>query len=430
LTELIVLIGMVGLAACALVALEGFARAPVLVAGLILFHGAASITFAHVQGPVISVASITVFVPDLLFALVAGAAFVRMLGLRRLAFPQIGLVIIAGLALFSAARGAAEDVAGSVNEFRGMLYFLSGALYFVTVEPTKEFLRKVTQYLYAAAILILATSILFWIAFLTGISLPEFIATAHETDGFRVVHADRTILFAQASLIALPAWQQSYAHGHRLERFLAIIFIPAILIMQWRVIWILFIAGLAVAGWRGLALGRKVLIPVIGTALVALLLLPSIFAAGDAPSLDESLGAQATTADTFFWRVEGWRALAGSGAESTSEVFLGAPYGRGKLRVINEQEITSQAHSFYLDHYLRHGLLGLIALVLLYLWAIRRLWTTKNGNEQPGLTNPQMVLVIAVTQLIIFITFTPGMEQGLLAGIVLSVALKGTTRPV
>jgi hypothetical protein len=429
LTELIVLIGMVGLAACAIVALEGFARAPTLVAGLVLLHGAAWITFAPVQWPVIALASITIFVPDILFSLVAGAAFIRILGLPRLAFPQVGLVVIAGLALFSVGRGATENVANSVNEFRSMLFFLSGALYFVTVEPTKEFLRRVTQFLYATALWILSTSIVYWLAFLSGISLPEFIATPHE-DGFRVVAADRTILFAQASLIALPAWQQGYARRHPLERFLAIIFIPAILIMQWRVIWILFIVGLAVAGWRGLAVGRKVLIPVIGTALVALLLLPSIFAGGDAPPLDESRGTQATTTDTFFWRVEGWRELASSGAESTSEVVLGAPYGRGKLRIINDKEITTQAHSFYLDHYLRHGLMGLIALVILYLWAMRRLWTTKNGRDAPGLTSPHMVLVIAVTHLLIFITFTPGIEQGLLAGIVFSVALKSTTRPV
>lgn len=419
--EILFAVSMLGIAACAVFVLVLLPRAPAVVAGVILIHGGVSSIFD--PGAILTLGSITVYLPDIIYGLVAGAAFIRILGLFRLSLPQVALVAIAGLALFSVARGAGEDTATAINEFRLVFYFLCAALYFVTVEPTKEFLERVTHLIYAAALLILGTSLVFWAAFLTGASLPDFIAPPYE-GGFRAVHAASALILAQACLIALPAWRLRQDSKRVFERYLVFILIPAVLLLQWRVVWILFLVGLAVAGSRDLALGRKVLVPVIGTVVVGFLVLSMVFVGGDSPSLEKSLGTTATTADSLFWRIEGWRELTAKGPESTSEVFLGAPYGRGWERVIGEEEVTAPPHSFYLDNYLRHGLIALVFLVLLYWWAIRHLKAAAGDRSGPGLVNPNMLLVLLTSQLIFFITFSPSPEQGLIAGIAFSAALK------
>jgi hypothetical protein len=418
--EIVVAVALVGAATCAVLLLGALARAPAVVAGLILLH--LGIFTLIDPGEIITVASITIYPGDIVYGLVAGAAFVRILGLPRMALPQLFVVTLAGLALFSVARGVGVDAASTLNEFRSPFYFLAAALYFVTVEPTKEFLRTVTYLFYTAAFLILSAAVVLWAAYLTGASLPEIIADPNE-GGFRVVHADHAIVIAQACLMALYSSRLRDGRGRSFERVLPFVFIPSIVLLQWRVVWIAFFVGLVVGALRSRTLVAKALIPVAGTATVALLVLPMIFAGGDTPSFENTFEERLSTADTFFWRVEGWRELTDDGAESASEIVLGAPYGRGFDRVVAGRDVTTQPHSFYLNHYLRHGLIGLAALLLLYFWVVRHLKDINSDRFAAGLANPNILLMLVASQLVLFITFSPSSEQGLIVGIAAGVML-------
>lgn len=414
-----VAIGAVVFLACAVVALEWLARTPALVAGAILIH--AGLTTMVSLSAILAFGSITVYLPDVIYGLTFGAGLVRIISLKHLPSSRAAIAALAALALFSVARGAVEDFARSINEFRLMFYFLSGALYFVTVEPTREFLERVTRIFYAAALLTLTGTIILWAASFSGASLPDLWTDPYE-HGFRVVHGTHALLLAQACLIALPAWRLR-ARGNRVfERYLVLLLIPAVFVLQWKVVWILFLGGLALVGARDLALGRKLLIPLVVVAMVSLFILPAVFGVSDV-SLVESL-SERTNPGTFLWRVEGWDALLESnGPQSISEFFFGAPYGRGWERIVDEQERTTQPHNFYLDNFLRHGLLGVALLVLVYIWAIRRLMTGRDYGSVSGMASPGMWGVLLVTQLVFFVTFSAGAEQGVIAGIGLTVAL-------
>ena len=423
--DIILIIGLIGASFCAVLVLELFARAPLAVAGTVLVY--AGLTTIFTVDFRLAFGSITVYPPDIIFALVGGAALVRFLGLPRLSFAHIALLALTGLALFSVCRGAVTDVASAVNEFRSMFYFLSGALYFVTVAPTKTFLDGATRWFYAGALLTLLGTLILWSEFLTGVPLPEVLADPWE-GGFRVVTASKAMILAQAALIALPAWLSRNRTEWRFERFLPIILIPAVFLLQWRVVWIAFVVALCVMGVKNRTLGMKLLVPILATLAASVFLLPKVFSGDDAPSLSDSFETTTETAEgTLLWRVEGWSELAEDGPRSGSEVVLGAPYGRGLERVIADTEVTSQAHSFYLDHYLRLGLLGLVVLVLLYAWLVRRL-VSLPGGPSPGLSNPTVLLAVVVTQLINFITFTPGPVQGVVAGIALGFAARAHSR--
>lgn len=421
--DIALIIALIGAATCAIFALELLARNPMLVAGLILLYGGITTIFRIDFR--LATGSITIFPPDIIFSLVAGAAFIRFLGLPRLSFVQMCLVGLGLLGIFSVARGASPDIATAVNEFRSTFYFLAGTLYFATVHLTEPFLGGLTKLLFVTALLMLTGSVILWGEFFTGASLPEIFENPWE-GGFRVITADRAMILVQATLVALPAWLMR-KRGGSLERYLPFLLVPAILLVQWRVIWVMFVLGLIVLSVRYKTMTIKVIAPLVVTLALAVFLLPKVFSGDDTPSLRESFETTTESAEgTFLWRVEGWRELTKGGPESASEFFLGAPFGRGLDRVVQGKEITTQAHSFYVNTYLRMGLIGLVLLVLAYGWAIRRLVSMRNP-EAVGLADPTIMLVIVITQLIIFITFTPGEEQGLLAGIAFSFAAHGVT---
>jgi hypothetical protein len=277
--------------------LQLFATLPMLSAVLVLGLSALLTLVSQDLVPQIAIGSVSVYLPDVLFALLAGAAFVRVLGMRRWSLGQRALLVVCLLAVFAALRGVTVDVQPALNEFRSAFYFLAGAMYFATVTEAEWALRALTAAFVAAAGVVLLTAVLLW-----GPS-PDFVAAPYEP-GFRVIHAERALLLAQALLLTTPAWFR--AGGRWPTRCLSVAFLVGVVLLQHRTVWVAAAAGLLVAARRDPRVGRAVVVLMIVASSVAVGLQVFVFTGGDSPSLTRSLEDKTSVVDTFVWRVGGW----------------------------------------------------------------------------------------------------------------------------
>jgi hypothetical protein len=63
------------------------------------------------------------------------------------------------------------------------------------------------------------------------------------------------------------------------------------------------------------------------------------------------------------------------------------------------------------------------------LWLIRHLKDINSDRFAAGLANPNILLMLVASQLVLFITFSPSSEQGLIMGMTLGVVLKSRGAP-
>ena len=97
----------------------------------------------------------------------------------------------------------------------------------------------------------------------------------------------------------------------------------------------------------------------------------------------------------------------------------------GGLRIRGEWE----AHDFYIEILLRTGALGLLALLALTLGLLVATW--RRSTEDAGVFGSGVLAALLMMQLIWFITWAPGIEQGIVTGIAISLARGPTTyRPL
>jgi O-antigen ligase len=95
------------------------------------------------------------------------------------------------------------------------------------------------------------------------------------------------------------------------------------------------------------------------------------------------------------------------------------------LRIRGEWE----AHDFYIEILLRTGALGLLALLALTLGLLVATW--RRSTEDAGVFGSGVLAALLMMQLIWFITWAPGIEQGIVTGIAISLARGPTTyRPL
>lgn len=123
-----------------------------------------------------------------------------------------------------------------------------------------------------------------------------------------------------------------------------------------------------------------------------------------ADSFAETQGANST----FSWRVLGWQELM-DGSKTLTEWLLGSPFGSGYDRWVGGVVISVSPHDYYLHVALRLGAVGLLTLLALYVLVWQRLGSGGNGS-------PALRLVV-VSQLVLFVSYSPFPEQGILLGL-------------
>ena len=95
---------------------------------------------------------------------------------------------------------------------------------------------------------------------------------------------------------------------------------------------------------------------------------------------------------------------------------IGDPFGSRFAGTV----LTSNPHNFYIDIMLRAGIPGLIALLVLTAGVMRALWRTP--APATGLLDAGMMPALLVMQLVWYLTWMHGSEQGIVTGLAMAMA--------
>jgi O-antigen ligase len=130
--------------------------------------------------------------------------------------------------------------------------------------------------------------------------------------------------------------------------------------------------------------------------------------------------AQADNTGSVAWRVEGWAVLISQWAKSSMNWFTGEPFGTGFLRVVEGSNVVAGPHNFYVEMLLRTGIAGLLALFALTAGLLIATW--RKSMPDAGVFGSGVLAALLMMQLVWFVTWTPGIEQGIVTGIAISLA--------
>ncbi len=428
-SPLVLAFGALGVAFFGIVLLEALVRRSTLAAGLLLFLTVVEVTLREPLS--VPLEALTIYATDMLSAALLAATAARLLRLGRLTVLQRWLLLFGLLALFSLARGALEfGLQPAGNEFRKFFAFASAGLYFSTVPAIREHYDRIALVWLAASAFFLGLALFRWGALAAGLS-----GGVYGPGGtMRVMVAAETLLLVQAFFITLPLWRR---HPWPPLRWAAPALLAAVVLLQHRTVWAIVLTGIALYALQDRAI-RKSLVYLVATALVAGLVLSVAFFDDGQRGATEQLSGSATNPDTLAWRYEGWQdLLSDSGPDGVYEFLVGQPFGTGWDRRISGQTIEVSPHNFYIESYLRVGVVGAAALVLLYATAARRLRRAGPGSSahdahsSPSELMPaRLLLVLLVTQITYFLTYAPDFPQGILFGLMIGAAAARVRRPV
>jgi O-antigen ligase len=416
----LLLLGLVlaAVAGVGIVVVEVLVRRAELGAGLLL---GATLLNAVLVSRVPSVTlpgGIRIQVHDVAFALVLGAGILRVLRTPRFSSFQRWVLVLGVMLALSLTRGAmAFGPQHSVAEFRLFLPYLSGVLYFATFPPSAWLNDRIGRLWLATSVPMVVLVVLRWLDIFAGIHLgvpkEQFGADA----AIKVLDGPYTFFLASAALLTVPSWQLHDERARRLTRLGALLLLFVVLLNR-RTVWLTMIIGIAVLMVRGRRLRRRVVAMVIGAVLLTV---AAYIALGGSDTEEGPVARPAVGTGTLDWRVQGWTELLGGLSKGPVEWLVGEPLGSGFEREVQGSEDTGEPHNFYVTTVLRTGLVGLVALIALTGGLLRALWRTPPGTGR-GLLAPGVFPALLAMQVVWFLTWIPGMEQGVVTGLAIGLA--------
>lgn len=401
----------------------GLATSPAAGAAWVLFASLLQAAFVFV--PSINL-GINIFVGDLVSVLLGMALVIRgarypwasAIGRAWLVF---GIFMIASFLLGVARFGAGR--AGS--DFRTyFFYFWTGVAYFLTFEMSPAQLRRIRSVFICAALLIVSLACIRWVAELGDISLGAFGAAFRDGKRFRVVSAGQTVIIAVGALFLLQRWlTRESGFG---AAALAMLMLLAVMVLQHRSAW-----GAVVLGLAGLiALQRKQLGRSGGAALWVVLgvvaVLVPLLLLGLGGDVQQSVGGSVQEAvsdrSTFVGRIEGWRSLLAEwSASGVRSYAIGQPFGSGYLREQQGTMVSWTPHNYYVHVLVRTGVIGLLALLFVFVLAGVRLFAARSGGLAPWVP---ILVAFLMLELAYFVPYSANFEQAIYCGMALAVAAR------
>ena len=370
---------------------------------------------------------VQLFLPDLLFLLIGAAGLLRLFSMRLQRHHYAWLIF--GVVLFiSFGLGVLQYGTQAGVEFRTFFYFWAGIWYLMTFQMTTEQFDRILQVYMVAASVMVVLALFRWTAMALGLDIVSY--WNESGSSLRVFNAPQTFFLAQAFLIGLyaylnktgPIWWRT---------FLPILFV-CIVMLQHRTVWVVTLASVAIifllsGKVRSKAISTFVLAGVIGTAV----LLPFV-AGGQLDTVQKSLTHSVEEVgqkdSTLAWRVESWKILVEQWAYGGPVVnMIGNPFGAGFSRHIqlSQIELTQNPHNHYVYALLRVGLVGLLAMLVVYYMALRSMWKNRS-QPTTHLLDPKLLIALVVGQLMYFISYPAHYSQ--LLGLGLSLVLLGQYR--
>jgi O-antigen ligase len=87
-------------------------------------------------------------------------------------------------------------------------------------------------------------------------------------------------------------------------------------------------------------------------------------------------------------------------------------------------DVQADPHNFYVTVLLRAGVVGLLAFIALTVGLLRAVWRTRPGDGG-GVLTPDVFPALLAMQAVFFLTWIPGMEQGIITGLAVGLAARG-----
>jgi hypothetical protein len=389
-------------------------KRPDVVAGLVLGSVVVQALFEEAVPSLMLPGQTRVGIPDVVSALILAAGVARLLRLRRLDRFHCWLVLLSVILSISLIRGmAAFGAQPSIADFRQYLFFAGVALYFATFPPSDELYDRIGRIWLAMAIPMMVLVCLRWLAMFVGIDLGVPAEKYGADAAIRVIDGPYTFFLACAFILTIPAWLRD--ERARWIRWTSVALLLFVLVLNRRTVWLAIVVGIAVLGLRDRRLGsRAIILVALGAVVTAVAF---VYLGG----LQE--GAQpVVTSGTgnLDWRIQGWSELVGAWSHDVTNWVVGQPFGSGYTRKIEGIAETSHPHNFYIETMIRTGVAGLVAVLALTVGLLRALWHTPTHDT--GLLDPSVITALLAMQIVWFLTWVPGNEQGIVTGIACALA--------
>jgi hypothetical protein len=360
-------------------------------------------------------------ITDVFIGLIVVAGLARLARLPRLPAWQQRVLLLCALLLISLGRGMASfGLQTAVAEFREYIFFAGGALYLATFPPSSALWNRIGKlWLWFSIPLLLLVSAR-WLNVFAGIDLHVPAEKYGDDAAIRVVDGPYAFFLAHAFFLTVPMWLQGRRRGW--VQWLSVILLVFVLLLNRRTVWLALLVGVAVIVLRDKRLGRKANMLVAGTAMAAVVTFFA-FANDGGSSGSPTVGQSADAFGNFSWRVTGWVELLASWAREPVDWLLGQPFGTGFARMVDGSEVTAHPHNYYVETLLRTGVAGAVVLLLLTFGLLRTLW--RGPVRDAGLLGPGVMPALLAMQLVWFLTWVPGVEQGIVTGIAVVMASAG-----
>jgi O-Antigen ligase len=353
---------------------------------------------------------------DVVFTLLLAAAVARLLRIRLFSAFQRWVVLLGVLLLLAIVRGMmAFGVERSVAEFRLCFAFAGGTLYFATFPPSTSRNDRIGRIWLAASIPMMVLVCLRWLATFAGIDLGVPAEKFGADAAIRVIDGPYTFFLAHAAVLTVPFWGLRDERARRLTR-LGVVLLLFVVVLNRRTVWLALLAGVVVVALRNRRLGNRAVVMFAGAAAVT----AGVYLALPWLGTERAVATSSGTG-TLDWRIEGWQGLLESWSKDPVSWFIGQPFGSGFARRVQGMEVVLEAHNFYLTTLLRTGTVGLVALIVLTGGLLRVLWRAPVGGSG-GLFGVDVFPALLVMQLVWLVTWTPGIEQGIVTGLAVAMA--------
>lgn len=303
--------------------------------------------------------------------------------LNRASFnPRIRLSLIPLLTFFGALTasviiGIVDFGTTAVNEARGLLYPIILCLWAITLPLTRDLLQvHLPKWATVSSIMLVVGAVYHAVVYGLGAS-NEF--TVSKISG--VEQTARPMTGGQALLLALLViylFTLTNKPQPRLQHAITAVGAMALLASQERSVWIATIVGIATIVTIGRGSVRARLVIASGIALLAVAIIST---AASFHQIFSDVSTAASDAGTYDARQVSWVALIDQTIEGGPlRILFGQPFGSGWERYEGDRLIEYAPHNWYVTLYLRLGLLGVAALVLILASIAVRLIRARNAT--------------------------------------------------
>ena len=356
---------------------------------------------------------------DVAFALVLAAAILRLLRMPRFTPWQRWTLLVGIMLLLSLVRGAvAFGPQHAIAEFRLFVAFVAGALYFCTFPPSSRLNDRIGRIWLALSIPMMILACLRWLDNFAGINLGVRAGGIRRRRGRQ--GAERAVHVLPGERVH-PHGSLLAAAGPPLRRltWLGALLLLFVVLLNRRTAWLAIIVGLAVMMVRNRRLSRRVLAMVVGAVVLTI---AGYVALGGSEGEEQIVATSAVGTGTLDWRIQGWSELLAGLSTDPVQWGIGEPLGSDFTREVLGSEVEAEPHNFYLSHLLRAGVVGLLALIALTGGLFRALWRIPPPGGRDGLLAPGVFPALLAMQIVWFLAWTPGMEQGIITGLAVGLA--------